>query len=105
MMKAVLEIEGFSILTAQNGQEGINTIRGGNRPALILLDMMMPGMNGWDFMDFIRNNANGPKIPVIIVSAFAETARSVKPEAIVSKPIQLKELLHAIEKLSCETRD
>jgi len=100
MLKAVLEIEGYNVQTAENGYQGIESIVRKSPPDAILLDMMMPIMNGWEFMDFLKTNASQFKIPVIIISAFSETAKTVKPEAIVSKPIQLKELLSAIEKLA-----
>jgi CheY-like chemotaxis protein len=98
MMKSVLEIEGFTIVAANNGREGIDAIRGSHPPDVILLDMMMPVMNGWDFLDFVRANAMTAKIPVVVVSAYDEIARSVRPDAFVPKPVQLKALLEAIEK-------
>jgi CheY-like chemotaxis protein len=99
MLKAVLEIEGYAVKTVENGFEGIEAIVSHTLPDAILLDMMMPVMNGWDFMDFLRTNAFHYKIPVIIISAYSETAKTIKPEAIINKPIQLKELLGALEKL------
>ncbi len=100
MMKSVLEIEGYGVMAAENGHQGIMALGNMPPPDVILLDMMMPVMNGWDFMDFLKTNSAGAQIPIIIVSAFAETARSVKPQAVVNKPVQLKELLTAIEKLT-----
>ena len=99
MMKAVLELEGYQVVCAENGKHGIDAILKAAPPDVILLDMMMPVMSGWDFIDFMRTNASGAQIPIIIVSAFTETARTVQPDAIVNKPIHLKDLLGAIEKL------
>lgn len=100
MMASVLEIEGYSISLAANGQQALDTLKGGHRPDIILLDMMMPVMNGWDFLDFVRANAETAKIPIVVVSAYAESAKSVKPNAVVPKPVQLTSLLKAIEGLA-----
>jgi CheY-like chemotaxis protein len=99
MIASVLEIEGYSISAASNGKHAIDIISKGPTPDIILLDMMMPVMNGWDFLDFIRSNAATAKIPIVVVSAYSEIAKSVKPQAVVPKPVQLKSLLSAIEKL------
>jgi CheY-like chemotaxis protein len=98
MMKSVLEVEGYTVLAASNGKMGIEALKGQESPNVILLDMMMPVMNGWDFLDFLRSNSLTRQIPVVIVSAYGEIARSVKPQGFVPKPIQLKALLDAIEK-------
>jgi CheY-like chemotaxis protein len=100
MIKALLEIEGYTVLAAANGKEGIMALQQDARPHLILLDMMMPVMNGWDFLDFLKANSEGSKIPVVIVSAYSETAKSTNPDGIVSKPVQLKELLNAVTQLA-----
>ncbi|MFL5814731.1 MAG: response regulator [Bdellovibrionia bacterium] len=100
MIASVLEIEGYSISAAANGKQALETIQNGALPDIILLDMMMPVMNGWDFLDFVRANATTSKIPIIVVSAYAEIAKSVKPNAVVPKPVQLKSLLKAIEGLA-----
>lgn len=100
MMASVLEIEGYSISLAANGQQALDTFKGGHLPDIILLDMMMPVMNGWDFLDFVRSNAETAKIPIVVVSAYAEIAKSVKPNAVVPKPVQLTSLLKAIEGLA-----
>jgi CheY-like chemotaxis protein len=98
MMKSVLELEGYSVIAAENGKQGIEALESSVPPNVILLDMMMPVMSGWDFLDFIRANAQMSKIPVVIVSAYSEIAKSVKPQVFVPKPIHLRNLLDAIEK-------
>jgi CheY-like chemotaxis protein len=95
MMKTLLEIEGYSISTACNGRDGIERLRE-NPPSLVLLDMMMPVMNGWDFLDALRSDPATASIPVVIVSAYSEIAKSVRPKAFVPKPVQLDTLLRAI---------
>jgi CheY-like chemotaxis protein len=95
MMKTLLEIEGYQVMTASNGREGIECLKR-SPPAIVLLDMMMPVMNGWDFLDALRGNPTTAAIPVVIVSAYGEIAKSVRPTAIVPKPVQLDTLLRAL---------
>lgn len=94
---SVLELEGYSTSSASDGKQALEMIRAGQIPDIILLDMMMPVMNGWAFLDFLRANANTAQIPVVVVSAFAESAKSVRPHAFVPKPVQLKALLNTIQ--------
>lgn len=53
-LKELLEIEGFSVLAAENGREGLKLIERNGKPCLILLDLMMPVMNGWEFLDAMQ---------------------------------------------------
>jgi CheY-like chemotaxis protein len=103
MMQDVLELEGYKIHVAANGQEAVDALNGfssGKKlPCVVLLDLMMPVLNGWQFLDFQRNHPTLKKIPVVVVSAYAESARSVRPQAVVTKPIQLGSLLSAVQSL------
>lgn len=97
-MKSVLEIEGYTVHTASNGAEGIEMLDKLGRACVVLLDMMMPVMNGWHFLDYQRSKPEYSGIPVIVVSAFGEIARSVKPQEFVPKPVKLDQLLSAVQK-------
>lgn len=98
-MASVLELEGYSTVLASNGKQGMEMIKAGHVPDIILLDMMMPIMSGWDFLDFIRANEETSQIPIIVVSAYGEIAKSVRPHAVVPKPVQVNSLLETIEVL------
>lgn len=98
MMQDVLEIAGYKVSVAADGREGIeNLTRMEKGPCLILLDMMMPGMNGWQFLDYQRAHPKASKIPVVVCSAFKESAKSVKPAAFVEKPVRLDTLLDTVK--------
>jgi len=97
-MADILEIHGYQVFLASDGREGaeqLNTIAPG--PCVILLDMMMPGTNGWQFLDVQRNDPKFQNIPVVICSAYEESAKSVKPNGFIPKPIQLDQLLGAVK--------
>lgn len=90
----VLEIYGYEVMTAEDGEEGIRSLRGmNNPPCVILLDLMMPGMNGWGFLDFQRINPSYADVPVIICSAYKETAKSIGANNFITKPVKLTDLV------------
>jgi two-component system chemotaxis response regulator CheY len=100
-LRDVLEMQGYDVITASNGKEGLDVLRSSEHsPALILLDLMMPNVNGWQFLDSQRNDPNLKDIPVVICSAYMESAKSVRPAAVIPKPIQLNQLLGAIKAYS-----
>lgn len=93
---SILELEGYSVVKAADGEEGILALLSNPGLRLILLDLMMPRVNGWGFLDFVRAHHGATKIPVVIVSAYTEIARSIKPHAIVPKPVKLDTLLDTV---------
>lgn len=64
----VLEIEGMSVTTASNGREALERVRA-DKPDLILLDLSMPVMSGWEFRAIQRTDPRLARIPVIVVTA------------------------------------
>lgn len=97
MMKDVLEVEGYEVLVAGDGSEGLEQLRTASKqPCVVLLDLMMPGTNGWTFLDHQRSDPKLSGIPVIICSAYAESAKSVKPHALIEKPVRLEVLLDTV---------
>lgn len=99
MVQDVLELEGYETSGAANGNEGIEFLQKDDnaKPCVIILDMMMPVANGWQFLDYQRANGNLSKIPVIVCSAFKESAKTVRPSAFVEKPIKLNALRDAVK--------
>lgn len=73
-LKDILEIEGFNVVTAENGREGLELLKTAEEPCLILLDLMMPVMNGWEFLEALRLQEQHvlATIPVVVVSAIAD---------------------------------
>ncbi len=99
MIQDVLELHGYNVFTASNGAEGISLLSEiVPEPCVVLLDLMMPGTNGWQFLDVQRNTPAFSKIPVVVCSAYKESAKSIHPSAFVEKPIQLKSLLGTVRK-------
>ena len=94
-MQMVLEWEGYRVDCAGNGQEALDYLRAGNRPSLIVLDVMMPVLDGEQFRQEQSRDVNLASIPVIVVSA-AVFAESVDAARHIRKPFEVQELLEAI---------
>ena len=70
-LRELLELVGFKVETAANGREGLRKLESAGNPCLILLDLMMPVMNGWQFLEALRKDPlpGRASIPVLVVSA------------------------------------
>ena len=91
---AVLESEGYRVLYASDGREALVEARR-EHPNLILLDLMMPGMNGWQFREAQQHDDAISRIPVVVCSAATGT-RSVAAAAYLSKPCTLSDVLDSV---------
>jgi|KBSMisStaDraftv2_1062788.scaffolds.fasta_scaffold347757_2 CheY-like chemotaxis protein len=100
----VIETEGMAVATARNGAEALALLRAGRHPWLVLLDLMMPVMNGWEFLAAIANDPLLTEIPVVVLTA-AEHAQIPGALEVLSKPMDLKELLRVVERYVRGGRD
>ncbi|NEX63068.1 response regulator [Noviherbaspirillum galbum] len=96
-LKDLLEISGFKVLTAANGREGLERIQSAGEPCLILLDLMMPVMNGWQFLEALQDERFlDYRTSIVVVSAAADTADVDKKYGCVlmRKPVNIHELIN-----------
>ena len=97
-LKQLLEFEGYEVTTAANGQEAYQYLLGNLRPSLIVLDLMMPIMNGWEFSDTISRNSVLSDIPVILLTAFSDQTFDIQANDVLRKPVDLERLIPAIKR-------
>jgi len=97
MLGKFLELEGFHVETAANGRQALDRLSGGLKASVIVLDLMMPIMDGWQFRrEQVRNSALA-SIPVIVVSAAGkERLANIEANSYLTKPIDLEELLREV---------
>lgn len=95
-LKTTLENEGFSVFTADNGREAIDQLGKIPTPCVILLDLMMPVMNGWEFVEEINKDIMLSSIPIVVVTAIGDAKKSPKNDGYIAKPINLNALMGAI---------
>jgi CheY-like chemotaxis protein len=93
----VLENEGIVVETARNGQEALTLLRAGRLPGLVLLDLMMPVMNGWEFLAEVAKDPELDAIPVVVLTA-AERREVPGAAAVLAKPMDLVALLRVVER-------
>ena len=86
-----LEFAGYEVATAREGREGLALCRS-FRPTLILLDLMMPGMSGWEFRAAQLADAGLAGIPVVVVTALGQDP-DIQVAAVLAKPFRLDDLL------------
>ena len=96
VMQESLESIGLNILTAANGQEALEKLGNHLGVSLILLDLMMPVMNGWQFLTAIEKNSLLNKIPILVVTVFSDQAKDLKVRGVLKKPFDLNDLLKQV---------
>ena len=104
----VLSDEGYELFSARDGLEAVNCLKKGNRPDVILLDLSMPVVNGWEFRMFQKRDPELARIPVVIITAGGYTREEVawlEPAALVPKPVDLTVLLSVIRRFCAAPAD
>lgn len=94
----ILEVEGFEIRRARNGQEALEKLYS-PAPQLILLDLMMPVMDGWEFAHRLHQRKDVGNVPVIVLSAdrnVGSKAQEIGAVGYLAKPFELNELLELV---------
>lgn len=95
--------EGYRALGAENGRHALRMLREeGLRPQLILLDMMMPELDGWGFRAEQQRDAELARIPVVVFTAHelpGQTAAQMQAAGFLKKPIRLAQLLDAVKRV------
>jgi CheY-like chemotaxis protein len=97
----LLEDEGYRVRTAAHGAEALALLEGGARPAVILLDLMMPVMDGWETRAHLRARAALSNIPVVILSGVANDEEEIAALAVaayVTKPTSVRQLCAIIDR-------
>lgn len=93
-LRLALELEGFEVRTAANGKEALEEMSQAARPGLIVLDLMMPVMDGWAFAEELGKEQELAKIPIIVLTAYGDRADSfTRSKAILKKPVSVNALI------------
>ncbi len=97
----VLEMRGYRVRSAVNGLEALNLLRSGARPCLILLDLMMPVLNGWEFRAEQTRDEQLANVPVVIISGDGSTSQKAATMGIslyLRKPLELSVMLDVVRR-------
>ena len=107
LVKLILSRRGFHVTGAMGGREGLEAIKR-EQPDLVLLDLMMPDMDGWEVYQQMKASESMRNIPVIVVTAKAQSIDKVlglhiaKVDDYITKPFGPQELLSSVEKILAE---
>lgn len=98
----MLRTEGFDVSEAEDGPAALQMLSEGSHPDLILLDVMMPGLNGWQVFERLQQHAEWKEIPVVMLTALAQRSDVEKAVALgvdgyLTKPFEPADLIHTIE--------
>ncbi|MBA2301921.1 MAG: response regulator [Acidobacteria bacterium] len=97
MLAKFLELEGYKVEMAANGRQALDRFLGGASACVIVLDLMMPVMDGWEFRRRQVEDARLRAIPTIVVSAAGRDRLSqISADAYLSKPVDMDELLQRV---------
>ena len=94
-VRELLEAEGLSVAEAGHGQEALTALRDGLQPSLVLLDLMMPVMDGWSLLEALQADAAWRGLPVLVASASPDLRPVDAP--MLHKPFSVRALLQAIQ--------
>ena len=99
MLRELLEEEQYRVVAVSNGAEALETLRGETLPNVILLDVSMPVMDGFDFLRFRNDDPQLAAVPVVLVTNAKPHERpTIGVNDVVRKPIDIDEILFAIKR-------
>jgi DNA-binding response OmpR family regulator len=106
LLEAIVRVKGHTLLYAENGQQGIVMARQ-EKPDMILLDVMMPDIDGFKVCQYLKENEETKEIPVMFLTARGaeddlETGRRVGADGFMTKPFKTTEVLNQIEQMLAE---
>jgi CheY-like chemotaxis protein len=96
LMREALELNGYSVVTAREGIDALDKLSRIDNLCLILLDLLMPGMNGWDLFERVRARPELASVPIIIHSSATNHA-PLGATRVLQKPLLLDRLLSTVQ--------
>jgi CheY-like chemotaxis protein len=103
-MDMALSDEGYDVLTASDGAEALTVLQR-HVPKVILLDMRMPVMDGWQFAEAYRRQP-GPHAPIVVVTAArdaAARAAEISAEGVLPKPFRIDDLVEVVDRYASQS--
>ena len=100
----ILEKEGYEIALAEDGERALDLLAELPRPCLLLVDLIMPRMDGWQFLNRLSRDDRLATIPVVVMSAAANTT-TASQHVVLKKPIDLDILVRIVREHCCGHRD
>lgn len=104
-LEDVLSDEGYDVVGVSDGQQALDylltDLHPEKRPSAILVDLWMPVMDGWKFLDALLEDPRFSRIPLVVLTAARDQrARDLRVAEVLTKPVQLQQVLGALERLT-----
>jgi CheY-like chemotaxis protein len=100
-LEDVLSDEGYEVVGVSDGQAALEYLYAAERPSAILVDLWMPVMDGWKFLDALHEDPRFSRIPLVVLTAARDQrARDLRVAEVLTKPVQLQQVLGALERLT-----
>jgi CheY-like chemotaxis protein len=97
-LRDALELEGYVAVCVENGQAALRYLATGARPCVILLDLMMPVMDGWAFRQELLKDQELAAIPVVVMTAATPAhAAAIAAEAVIYKPLHMGRVVDVVQ--------
>lgn len=100
-VQLALELDNHSTALAADGSEALDWLGRHRPPCLILLDLMMPFVDGWQVIDRLRHDDRLARVPIVVITAFNRDLGSAAALPILRKPIELGDLLNVTNSYGC----
>lgn len=100
----VLQDGGFNVVAARDGLDALELLNAGTMPCVLLTDLRMPRMTGWELVDRMQQDGRWQHLPLVVVAAYyriAEEAERLGARAWLQKPIDLGRLVSVVEDACC----
>ncbi|HEX6322290.1 MAG TPA: response regulator [Vicinamibacterales bacterium] len=91
---------GYSVLTADDGQQALDLLMRGVRPRLMVVDLLLPNVSGTEFLKYIETDPELRTVPRVVVTAVAKGNVHVVADAVFHKPYEPNELLEAVRRIA-----
>jgi CheY-like chemotaxis protein len=95
----LLELEGYAVRTAVSGRDALDSCRRDGPPDVILLDLQMPVMNGWELIRALKRFRALARVPAVVISASVDVLPPPAAAAMFAKPVDLNELVACLRSL------
>ena len=92
-----LELEGYHVMTAGDGLEALQILKTRMKPKIIILDLVMPVIDGWSFLKLLRSHESYTQARVLVVSTVIDEEICKIADGCLRKPFELESLLHLIQ--------
>jgi CheY-like chemotaxis protein len=100
-LEDVLSDEGYHVVGMSDGQQALTYLQAQARPSAMLVDLWMPVMDGWKFLDAVLDDPRFSRIPLIVLTAARDQrARELRVSEVLTKPVQLQQVLATLERLT-----